>query len=164
MYSISVDIYTRVFVLPHFIPFLLIFDMISLFFVISTFTLFQIPHLIIYEHFCTDISVILSRSRVQMLSLSCLVPRDISTCHWAQIFPVHPPFLSSFSTPDATTCLAHTLSASIPKLDAEGKNWVIFAEGFQNTVKAKGFWGLYDGGSTSAGHRTLNSIQSYAVG
>ncbi|KAF8964934.1 hypothetical protein BDZ97DRAFT_1918634 [Flammula alnicola] len=40
----------------------------------------------------------------------------------------------------SATLLADTLPSSVPKLDASGLNWVIFAVRFQDAVEAKGFW------------------------
>ena len=48
----------------------------------------------------------------------------------------------------APTSLSDTLPSSIPKLDASGMNWVIFAIRFQDAVEAKGFWGHFDGTKT----------------
>ena len=45
----------------------------------------------------------------------------------------------------APTSLSNTLPSSIPKLDASGMNWAIFAIRFQDAVKAKGFWGHFTG-------------------
>jgi len=45
----------------------------------------------------------------------------------------------------APTSLSDTLPSSIPKLDASGMNWAIFAVCFQDAVKAKGFWGHFTG-------------------
>ncbi|KAI0059276.1 hypothetical protein BV25DRAFT_1809459, partial [Artomyces pyxidatus] len=42
------------------------------------------------------------------------------------------------STPDA-------LPAAIPKLDAKGYNWAIWATRFEDTVSAKELWGHFDG-------------------
>jgi hypothetical protein len=44
--------------------------------------------------------------------------------------------------------LSDTLPSSIPKLDASGINWAIFAVRFQDAVEAKGFWGHFDGTKT----------------
>jgi len=44
-----------------------------------------------------------------------------------------------------TTSLSDSLSSSVPKLDATGINWAIFFVCFQDAVKAKGFWGHFDG-------------------
>ena len=44
-----------------------------------------------------------------------------------------------------TSSLSDTLSAAIPKLEAEGENWAIFFIWFMDTVEAKGFWGHFDG-------------------
>ena len=44
-----------------------------------------------------------------------------------------------------TSSLSDTLSAAVPKLEAEGKNWAIFFIQFMDAVKAKGFWGHFDG-------------------
>ena len=44
-----------------------------------------------------------------------------------------------------TSLLSDTLSATIPKLKAEGDNWAIFFIQFMVAVKAKGFWGHFDG-------------------
>ena len=46
------------------------------------------------------------------------------------------------------TSLADTLPSSIPKLDASGLNWAIFAVRFQDAMEAKGFWGHFDGSKT----------------
>ena len=46
------------------------------------------------------------------------------------------------------TSLSDTLPSSIPKLDASGMNWVIFAVRFQDAVEAKGFWGHFTGTKT----------------
>jgi len=43
----------------------------------------------------------------------------------------------------APTSLSDTLPSSIPKLDASGMNWAIFAVRFQDAVEAKGFWGHF---------------------
>jgi len=48
----------------------------------------------------------------------------------------------------APTSLSDTLPSSIPKLDASGMNWAIFAVRFQDAVEAKGFWGHFDGTKT----------------
>ena len=48
----------------------------------------------------------------------------------------------------APTSLSDTLPSSIPKLDASGMNWAIFAIHFQDAVEAKGFWGHFDGTKT----------------
>jgi hypothetical protein len=45
----------------------------------------------------------------------------------------------------APTSLSDTLPSSIPKLDASGLNWAIFAVRFQDAVEAKGFWGHFTG-------------------
>ena len=45
----------------------------------------------------------------------------------------------------APTSLSDTLPSSIPKLDATGMNWAIFAVRFQDAVEAKGFWGHFTG-------------------
>ena len=45
----------------------------------------------------------------------------------------------------APTSLSDTLPSSIPKLDASGMNWAIFAVRFQDAVEAKGFWGHFTG-------------------
>jgi len=45
----------------------------------------------------------------------------------------------------AATSLSDSLPSSIPKLDATGVNWAIFAVRFQDAVEAKGFWGHFDG-------------------
>ncbi|CAA7268571.1 unnamed protein product [Cyclocybe aegerita] len=45
----------------------------------------------------------------------------------------------------ATTSLSDTLPSSVPKLDASGLNWAIFAVRFQDAVEAKGFWGHFIG-------------------
>ncbi|CAA7269926.1 unnamed protein product [Cyclocybe aegerita] len=45
----------------------------------------------------------------------------------------------------ATTSLSDTLPSSVPKLDASGLNWAIFAVQFQDAVEAKGFWGHFIG-------------------
>lgn len=47
----------------------------------------------------------------------------------------------------ATTSLSDTLPSSVPKLDASGMNWAIFAVRFQDAIEAKGFWGHFDGSS-----------------
>ena len=44
-----------------------------------------------------------------------------------------------------TSSLSDTLPLSVPKLDAEGDNWAIFYVHFMDAVKAKGFWGHFDG-------------------
>ena len=44
-----------------------------------------------------------------------------------------------------TSSLSDTLSATVPKLEAKGKNWAIFFVRFMDAVKAKGFWGHFDG-------------------
>ena len=44
-----------------------------------------------------------------------------------------------------TASLSDSLPSSIPKLDATGINWAIFAVRFQDAVEAKGFWGHFDG-------------------
>ena len=44
-----------------------------------------------------------------------------------------------------TSSLSDTLSAAIPKLEAEGENWAIFFIWFTDAIKAKGFWGHFDG-------------------
>ena len=46
-----------------------------------------------------------------------------------------------------TTSLSDSLPSSIPKLDASGLNWAIFSVRFMDAVKAKGFWGHFDGTS-----------------
>ena len=46
-----------------------------------------------------------------------------------------------------TSSLSNTLPSSVPKLDADGKNWAIFLVHFMDTVEAKGFWGHFDGSS-----------------
>ena len=48
----------------------------------------------------------------------------------------------------APTSLSDTLPSNIPKLDASGINWAIFAVHFQDAVEAKGFWGHFDGTKT----------------
>ena len=45
----------------------------------------------------------------------------------------------------APTSLSDTLPSSIPKLDASGLNWAIFAVRFQDAVEAKGYWGHFSG-------------------
>jgi hypothetical protein len=47
-----------------------------------------------------------------------------------------------------TTLLSDSLPSSIPKLDASGLNWAIFAVRFQDAIKAKGFWSHFDGAGT----------------
>ena len=44
-----------------------------------------------------------------------------------------------------TTLLSDSLPSSIPKLDSTGLNWAIFSIRFQDAIKAKGFWGHFDG-------------------
>ena len=44
-----------------------------------------------------------------------------------------------------TSLLSDTLSAAVPKLEAKGKNWAIFFVQFMDTIKAKGFWGHFNG-------------------
>jgi len=44
-----------------------------------------------------------------------------------------------------TTALSDSLPSSVPKLDASGLNWAILSICFCNAVKAKGFWGHFDG-------------------
>ena len=44
-----------------------------------------------------------------------------------------------------TSSLSDTLPSSDPKLDVEGDNWAIFYVCFMDAVKAKGFWGHFDG-------------------
>jgi hypothetical protein len=44
-----------------------------------------------------------------------------------------------------TTSLSDSLSSSVPKLDASGLNWAIFAVRFEDAVEAKGFWTHFDG-------------------
>ena len=39
-----------------------------------------------------------------------------------------------------TSSLSDTLPSSVPKLEAEGKNWAIFYVHFMDAVEAKGFW------------------------
>jgi len=46
-----------------------------------------------------------------------------------------------------TTSLADTLPSSVPKLDASGLNWAVFSLHFQDAVKAKGYWGHFNGTS-----------------
>ena len=41
--------------------------------------------------------------------------------------------------------LSDTLPSAVPKLEAEGKNWAIFYVHFMDAVKAKGFWGHFNG-------------------
>ncbi|KAF9542352.1 hypothetical protein CPC08DRAFT_622452, partial [Agrocybe pediades] len=48
-----------------------------------------------------------------------------------------------------TTSLSDTLPSSVPKLDASGNNWAIFAVRFQDAIEAKGFWGHFDGTTPS---------------
>ena len=48
----------------------------------------------------------------------------------------------------STTALADTLLSSIPKLDATDMNWAIFLLHFQDAVKAKGYWGHFNGTDT----------------
>src|ERR1700678_372785 len=47
-----------------------------------------------------------------------------------------------------TTLLSDSLPSSIPKLDASGLNWAIFAVRFQDAIEAKGFWSHFDGTGT----------------
>src|ERR1700678_291035 len=47
-----------------------------------------------------------------------------------------------------TTSLSDSLPSSIPKLDASGLNWAIFAVRFQDAIEAKGFWSHFDGTGT----------------
>src|SRR6202522_2030819 len=47
-----------------------------------------------------------------------------------------------------TTSLSDSLPSSIPKLDASGLNWAIFAICFQDAIEAKGFWSHFDGTGT----------------
>ena len=47
-----------------------------------------------------------------------------------------------------TTSLSDSLPSSIPKLDASGLNWAIFAIHFQDAIEAKGFWSHFDGTET----------------
>ena len=46
-----------------------------------------------------------------------------------------------------TSSLSDTLPLTIPKLDSEGENWVIFYVRFMDTIEAKGFWNHFDGSS-----------------
>ena len=43
------------------------------------------------------------------------------------------------------TALADTLPLTVPKLKATGLNWTIFLLRFQDAMKAKGYWGHFDG-------------------
>jgi gag-polypeptide of LTR copia-type len=47
----------------------------------------------------------------------------------------------------AATSLSDSLSSSVPKLESTGTNWAIFEIRFHDAVKAKGFWGHFDGTS-----------------
>ena len=47
----------------------------------------------------------------------------------------------------STTQLTDTLPSTVPRLDANGANWVIFSLRFRYAVEAKGFWGHFDGTS-----------------
>ena len=47
----------------------------------------------------------------------------------------------------SATSLTDTLPSTVPKLDATGLNWAIFAVRFRDAVEAKGFWGHFDGTS-----------------
>jgi len=44
-----------------------------------------------------------------------------------------------------TSSLSDMLPSTVPKLEAEGKNWGIFYVPFMDSVEAKGFWGHFDG-------------------
>ena len=44
-----------------------------------------------------------------------------------------------------TSSLSDTLPSTIPMLDAEGSNWVIFYICFMDAIEAKGFWDHFDG-------------------
>jgi len=44
-----------------------------------------------------------------------------------------------------TSSLSDTLLSTMPKLEAEGKNWGILYVCFMDAVKVKGFWGHFDG-------------------
>lgn len=44
-----------------------------------------------------------------------------------------------------TTSLSDTLPASVPKLEPDGSNWVVFVTRFTDAVEAKGFFGHFDG-------------------
>jgi hypothetical protein len=59
-----------------------------------------------------------------------------------------------------TTSLSDSLPSSIPKLDSTGLNWAIFSVRFQDTVKAKGFWGHFDGSEL----RPVVSVVTTAAG
>ncbi|KDQ50303.1 hypothetical protein JAAARDRAFT_51339 [Jaapia argillacea MUCL 33604] len=48
----------------------------------------------------------------------------------------------------STSQSSDTLPSTIPKLDENGMNWVIFSERFMDMVQVKGFWGYYDGSVT----------------
>ena len=43
------------------------------------------------------------------------------------------------------TVLADFLPLSVPKLNASGLNWAILSLYFQDAIKAKGYWGHFDG-------------------
>jgi hypothetical protein len=45
----------------------------------------------------------------------------------------------------STTALSNSLPSSIPKLESTGLNWAIFSVRFRDAIKAKGFWGHFDG-------------------
>ena len=47
-----------------------------------------------------------------------------------------------------TSSLSDTLPSTIPMLDAEGSNWVIFYIHFMDAIKARGFWDHFDGSSS----------------
>ena len=47
-----------------------------------------------------------------------------------------------------TLLLSDTLPSTIPMLDAEGTNWVIFYICFMDAIEAKGFWDHFDGSSS----------------
>ena len=44
-----------------------------------------------------------------------------------------------------TSSLSDTLPSAVPKLEAKGEDWAIFYVHFMDAVKAKGFWGHFNG-------------------
>ena len=45
----------------------------------------------------------------------------------------------------STSALADALPSTVPKLEAKGTNWAVFLVRFCDAVKAKGYWGHFDG-------------------
>jgi hypothetical protein len=60
----------------------------------------------------------------------------------------------------------HTLSSTVPMLDASGCNWAIFVFRFQDAMEAKGFWDHFDGSASRpiAANATPTATETFAMG